>query len=302
MRTSEYQWYRPDFYEYNVVQSSVIPFCDSDNNMVVSFAVATGKTVIAECCFGYHVSAGDKVAYVSPYRSLCMEKFTKWEGDVHFESGGVAMHTGDKRSSHALLRGAMLTATTCESFDSRTRSLKWQSWLRELRCVVFDEAHTLGDPCRGMAVEAAMMRLTKCNPDCRLVLLSATMSNAKQVAEWVKSLNRKLTKCFSSAWKPNTIRVEQFHVNGRDETVDTVIERAVSDQGKKTIVFVHSKVLGKELTKRLRKQGVQTCFHNASVNRKKRQKIEKAFNDPTSGLDLLVSTSTLGAGVNIGVE
>lgn len=301
MKVTDYSWYRPDFAEYNVVQASVVPFCDTDTNLVVSFAVATGKTVLAECCFAYHLANDGNVAYVSPYRGLCSEKFNKWQDDVHF-SDCVAIHTGDKRSSDAALATAQLTVMTSESFDGRTRSLhKWGSWLGKLNCVVFDEAHMLGDPSRGAAIEASMLRLTEHNPECRLVLLSATMSNTKRVAQWVKSLNNKPTKCFNSDWKPSTVQVERFPVSGRQEMTDQAVNRASVKRGK-SIVFVHSKVLGKQLVKRLRKQRVKTVFHNASVSRKKRHQIEKAFNSTTSGLDVIISTSTLGAGVNIGTE
>lgn len=302
MKTSDYSWYRPEFREYNVVQSSVIPFCDTNTNIIVSFAMATGKTVIAECCFGYHVANSEKVAYIAPYRGLCSEKIEKWRDDPHFSGGNVAIHTGDERSSDLSLATAQLTVLTSESFDSRTRNPhKWGSWLNELKCVVFDESHMLGDPSRGAAVEAAILRLTERNSQCRLVLLSATMSNATEVAKWIKSLNQKLTKCFHSDWKPGIVHTERFVVNGRKEMTEMAIRRAKTGCGK-TVMFVHSKALGKELTKRLRKQGVKTAFHNASVNNKKRQKIEDAFNDPSSGFDLIISTSTLGAGVNLGTK
>ena len=300
MRTSEYPWYRPDFYEYNVAQQAVIPFCDQDVNMVVCFGTAVGKTVIGECCFGYHVAQGGKVAYVAPYRSLCAEKFEKWGEDIFFREGRVAIQTGDNRSNERRLLSAALTVMTSESFDSRTRIRgPWREWLKSLQCVVFDEAHMIGDPSRGAAVEASMMRFTETNPTCRLVLLSATMDNAIEVAKWVKSLNGKPTKCFTSDWRPNEVSVEEFPEKGWEDMIDRTVERASCDSGK-TIVFVHSKAVGKTVVKRLRKEGIKTAFHNASVKRGMREKIERLFDDPSSGLDVLVSTSTLGAGVNIG--
>jgi helicase len=300
MRTSEYPWYRPDFYEYNVAQRAVIPFCDQDVNMVVCFGTAVGKTVIAECCFGYHLNHPGRVAYIAPYRSLCAEKYEKWKEDIHFQSRGVAIQTGDKRSNERRLLTAAMTVLTAESFDSRTRVPRnWREWLKELTCVVFDEAHMVGDPQRGAAIEASMIRLTQRNPDCRLILLSATMDNAIELAKWVKSLNGKPTKCFTSDWRPNKVGLLEFPAKGWESMIDTTIERAANRSGK-TIVFVHSKRIGTTLVKRMRKAGIKTAFHNASVRRGLREKIEKAFDDPHSGLDVLVSTSTLGAGVNIG--
>ena len=66
------------------------------------------------------------------------------------------------------------------------------------------------------------------------------------------------------------------------------------------IVFVHSKITGADIVKKLRSRGIRSAFHNASLSAGKRKKIEEAFNDMESGLNTLVSTSTLGSGVNIG--
>lgn len=300
MRTSEYPWYCPDFYEYNIAQEAVIPFCDKDNNMVVCFGTAVGKTVIAECCFGYHVGHGGKVAYVSPYRSLCVEKYEKWNDDIHFRDAGVAIQIGDQRSNNKRLLESSVTVMTTESFDSRTRvGGAWREWMKNLSCIVFDEAHMIGDPKRGAAIESSMIRFTERNVDSRLILLSATMDNSMEIAKWTKSLNSKPTKCFTSDWRPNKVDIIEFPEHGWGDMVDKTVERA-SQVGGKTIVFVHSKQVGATLVKRLKKKGVKTAFHNASVSRGLRNKIEKAFDDPHSGLNVLISTSTLGAGVNIG--
>jgi replicative superfamily II helicase len=300
MNTTEYGWYRPDFQKYNIAQETVIPFCDEDINLIVCFGTAVGKTVIAECCFGYHIANEGKVAYVSPYRSLCSEKFDKWVNDIHFKNRKVAIQTGDRRSNNRRLLNSGLTIMTSESFDSRTRNPKsWSSWMRELKCVVFDEAHMIGDPVRGASVESSLMRFTELNPDCRLVLLSATMDNSIEIAKWIKSLNGKPTKCFASDWRPNEVDVIEFPKAGWEDMMNKTIERAGIGNGK-TIVFVHSKRIGKILAKKMKKAGIATAFHNASVGRRSRDKIEKAFNDSDSGFNVLISTSTLGAGVNIG--
>jgi replicative superfamily II helicase len=294
VKVSEYQWYRPDFCEYNESQSAVVPFCDQDLNLVVCFGTAAGKTAIAECCFGFHVANGGKVAYLAPYRSLCQEKYEKWENDPHFIGAGVGIRTGEHRTDEDDFEKSGLVVMTTEAFDSRTRSQAAAEWTKSLSCVVFDEAHVIGEHPRGMAIEAAMMRLTAVNPGCRLVLLSATMDNAIEVAKWVKSLNAKPTKCFISGWRPGSISLD---VHEASDKLAKVVD-LVSGTTSKTIVFVHSKQVGKDLMQRLRRKGVMTAFHNASVPKGKRARIEKAF-DEVDGFKVLISTSTLGAGVNL---
>ena len=303
MKTSEFRYYSPPFPEYNVVQAKVVPYLDKDENIVVSFATATGKTVLAECCFAYHLQADQscKVIYVCPYRSLGAEKYGLWSAEPQFSKYGVLLSTGDTDVSVDEYNDARLIITTSESFDSKTRSGLHKDWLKSAACVVFDEAHLLGDQHRGGAVEMSMIRMARINPSARLILLSATMGNANEVARWVKSLNGKKTVCAESSWRPVKVETEYHAVSDLEEKMVKAVKLAKESSEMKTVVFVHSKIVGSGLVKRLRASGTRAVFHNASVPATKRRKMEDRFNDRMSGLNVLVSTSTLSAGVNIGL-
>jgi helicase len=301
MRATAFPYYTPPFAEYNVAQQAVVPFLDKDLNLVVSFATAAGKTVLAECSFGYHLQVDEecRVAYVCPFKGLASEKFEDWKTNLYFRDPGVVLSSSDARSGVDEHMDARLAVVTCESFDAKTRSPAYREWIRSLSCVVIDEAHLMNDKTRGGAVEASLMRLTAANPNVRLILLSATMGNARELAKWVKSLNGKPTKCIVSSWRPSKVEVDYVVVEDYTEKIEEAI-RLTSESSGKIVVFVHSKVTGKEITKKLRKIGIRAVFHNSSVRPATRAKMEKAFNDGMSGLNVLVSTSTLSAGVNIG--
>lgn len=302
MRATAFPWYVPSFSEYNVAQSAAIPFLDKDVNLVVAFSTAAGKTVLAECCFAYHLRTGEscRVAYVCPFRSLAAEKYREWKDEPQLSKYGLVLGTGDTGAGLEEHMRARLAVVTTESFDSKTRSGRWAEWLGSMSCVVFDEAHLLSDRGRGGSLEASLMRFSKQNTGARLVLLSATMSNAMEVAKWVKSLNKKDTKCITSSWKPTEIHTNVVGIDGTGEKVEEAIKIVSGMSGRKVVVFVHSKVTGADLVKKLRARGIRSAFHNASLSSAKRKRIEEAFNDGESGLNVLVSTSTLGAGVNIG--
>jgi len=302
VRVGVFPWYVPPFSEYNVAQAAAIPYLDKDVNLVVSFATAAGKTVLAECCFAYHLKTSKdcRVAYVCPFRSLASEKYQAWRKETQLSKFGLVLGTGDTDVGLKEHMQARLAVVTMEAFDFRTRSLRWREWLDSMACVVFDEAHLLGDSSRGGVMEAALMRFSQQNPKSRLVLLSATMSNALQIAKWVKSLNGKPTKCVTSSWRPSTIKTSVLGVNGTEKKIQEAV-RLVSDKmGKKVVVFVHSKATGAAIVKQLRALGIRSAFHNASLAASRRKRLEDTFNDGDSGLNVLVSTSTLSAGVNIG--
>jgi len=300
VRTIDYPWYHPPFPEYNEAQAAAIPFLDKDMNLVISFSTAVGKTVLAECCFGYHLSVKEdsRVAYVCPFKSLASEKFKSWTDEEQLSKYGAILWSSDSDDDGR--DGGRLIVATLESFDMKTRSDWWIPWIKSLDCVVFDEAHIIGDDPRGGAMESAIMRLTELNPTVRIVFLSATMGNAIELAKWLKTLNGKQTKCITSSWRPTQVKVEYHLIDDYEEKVVKAVELAKKASIMKTLVFVHSKVTGGDIVKRLRRVGVRAVFHNASLSGAKRRKIETVFNEMTSGLNVVVATSTLGAGVNMG--
>ena len=301
MNVTEFQYYRPPFAEYNEAQSLAVPYLDKDVNLVVSFPTAAGKSVLATCAFAYELATyPDKsVAYVCPSKSLAAERVREWSSDSSLSKYGIVEETSDSENRMVDNEKARLVVATIEAFDSKTRSGRWKSWAEGIRCVVFDEAHLLGERHRGGALEAAMMRFTALNPSGRVILLSATMSNTLELAKWLKSLNGKPTKAITSDWRPTKIVTKYHLVEDSRERDNKAASLTVRNKDFKTLVFVHSKRVGKELVKKIRDSKVRAVFHCASVSAKNRNKMEMAFDDRASGLNVLVATSTLAAGINL---
>lgn len=53
--------------------------------------------------------------------------------------------------------------------------------------VCVDELHTISEPSRGSTLEACLSRIKVRAPHCRFILVSATVPNAKDIAEWIGS-------------------------------------------------------------------------------------------------------------------
>lgn len=308
-KTIDYPHYKCPFNEFNIVQDAVIPFLDKDVNLVIASNTSTGKTLLAECIYGYHLKTSDtsKVIYVSPYKAISHERYRAWIENDQFFPRGILLCTGDDVPEKEEFARCRIYIMTSESLDSKTRTPSYSGWIDHAACVVFDEAHLLAQDGRGGSVEAALMRVSRLNPHTRLILLSATMSNAMDLAKWIKSLNGKDTKCVQSNWRPVKIQYVYHGYNDEDEKdfantdrIETVAELVKQNRREKILIFVHSKRTGKEVTKQLRRVGVSCAFHNASLSASKREKIEKLFDDQHSGFNVLVSTSTLSSGINLG--
>ena len=61
--------------------------------------------------------------------------------------------------------------------------------LADVGCLVFDEVHYLADPERGTAWEESILLAPTQVP---LVCLSATVGNAREIAEWLQSTGREV--------------------------------------------------------------------------------------------------------------
>lgn len=301
MWTTEYPYFNPPFFEYNVAQSAAVPFLDKDVNLVISFHTAVGKSILACGAFGFHLTTEvlSKCIYVAPFRSLAEEKYDDWKNEPQFSQAKTVLNTSDSAVTPEEFAESRLVVMTLESFDAKIRNERHKQWIKQASVVVFDEAHLLSTPGRGAAMESAMMQMTLLNPNARLMLLSGTMGNAMEIAKWVKSLNGKQTKCIVSNWRPVKLDINWHTVDdGKEEKIKKAIELAKENKGK-TIVFVHSKHTGAEIVKRLRTIGVRAAFHNASVAQSQRRKIEELFSQMGSGMNVIVATSTLGTGVNL---
>jgi replicative superfamily II helicase len=306
MKASEFKDRRFDFYEFNPVQGCAVPHTIRNVNMVVSSPTATGKTVIAECAFAHHLAKDfGRVAYISPLRSLTMQKYSEWKEDYQFSQYEIIMSTGDQSAKAEELEMGRILLLTSEAFDSKTRHRTHEKWLQEIVYLVVDEAHTIGDPGRGDHLETALMRFTQINPAANICFLSATMKNASDVASWVKSLNGKDTVKIVSRWRPNKLvlnihEIDEQGWNGWQAQIETAVVLASERKaGEKVIIFVHSKRTGNEIRKKLKEAKISSAFHNAALRPHKRKQIEELFISSISGLDVIVATSTLAAGVNL---
>jgi len=295
MNTSEFKYFQFPFVSFNQAQNKVIPLVDKGANLVVSFPPGAGKTVIAEACFGYHLKTGDKnVAYICPLKSLANQKLMEWESS--FMEYKPFLISGDSNTNLDEVRDSRLGVFTAESFDSALR--RRDKFFRELSCVCLDEAHLIGDDGRGGAYESAIISFSECCPDTRFVLLSGTLPNAKELARWIKSLTGKETVLAVSDWRPVKFGIK-FHYVKKYSEIEKVLELLKEYRGSKTIVFVHSKITGKMICDKLKEKKIRHVYHNATLSENKRHHIEALFSDKYSGIDVIVATSTLAAGVNI---
>jgi len=176
------------------------------DSFVVAAPTASGKTLIAEMAsLKVFFETGGKVIYLVPLRALAREKYEDFSNKYREIGLRVMQSTGDYDGAEPWLYKGDLIIVTNEKMDSLIRHRA--SWLRDISLVVADEIHLLGDPHRGPTLEIVLARLRSMNPDLRLIALSATIPNAKEISGWLE------TRLIHSDWRPVPLR-EGVYFNG----------------------------------------------------------------------------------------
>lgn len=180
-------------------------------SLVVSAPTASGKTLIAYITALNAVINGKKCVYSVPLRALAMEKYRELrsimkefmafvkENDIEVGGGGrVAVSVGDYDSAEEGLGNYDVVICTSEKLDSILRHMP--SWISEISVLVVDEVHTIGDMSRGPTLEMVITRLRETVKDIQIIALSATITNAEELAEWLDAT------LIQSEWRPVELR------------------------------------------------------------------------------------------------
>ncbi len=162
---------------------------DAKKNILVTIPTASGKTLIAMLATLSHLSKHKtKVVYLSPLRALTSEKYEEFKKLEKLNIGRkitVALSTGDSKEK-TKLKDADVIFLTNESMDANMAFQ--QDWIYDIGMVISDEIHLIGDELRGSTLEIILTRfksgfIGKRPP--RIIGLSATISNANDLAGWL---------------------------------------------------------------------------------------------------------------------
>jgi ATP-dependent RNA helicase HelY len=147
---------------------------DAGSNVLVSAPTGSGKTLVATYGIERQLAGGRRTFYTTPLKALSNQKYNELVAR-HGESM-VGLLTGDA----SINREAEIVVMTTEVL--RNMLLTESTQVIDLGMVVLDEVHYLQDPFRGGVWEEVII-LTP--GDVQFVALSATISNARVLGEWL---------------------------------------------------------------------------------------------------------------------
>ena len=201
----------PSQYEAIIKHGVLAP----DQNLLITLPTGTGKTLLGELALLSSLGREPGlVCYIAPYVALGRQVAEK-----------VSRHTPDDVRVHRLVGSYQepepldpenhleFLIATPERFDAVLRHRP--DLLSTIRCVVFDEAHMVGNDQRGVRLEGILTRLRlaalRGERVPRFVLLSAVLSNANALAKWIGIAP---TNVIRGTWSPSAKRLLRWTEDG----------------------------------------------------------------------------------------
>lgn len=233
-------------------------------NMVIATPTASGKTLLAEFAMLKSICQGGKCLYIVPLKALASEKFDDFS---KFSRLGVkvGISTGDYDVKDERLGYNDILIATSEKADSLLRNRV--GWMEELTVVVADEVHLLDSADRGPTLEVTLTKLRGVNPRAQLLALSATVTNADEMAGWLNAemilSNWRPISLHEGVYLPETGKIEFVHKNnGSIELVKKEIhagklEPSVAlaldalEEGGQCLIFVNTRRGAEGLAKKI---------------------------------------------------
>ena len=158
-------------------QLDAIASINEGRNVLVAAPTGSGKTVVAEYAVARAHRAGLRSFYTAPIKALSNQKFV--ELSTFYGESQVGLLTGDNSINPNAPIVVMTTEVLRNMIYARSQALE------SLGVVVLDEVHFLQDTYRGPVWEEVIIHL---EPTVQLVCLSATVSNATELCDWLTTV------------------------------------------------------------------------------------------------------------------
>lgn len=182
-------------FELDTFQKEAVYHLEQGDSVFVAAHTSAGKTVVAEYAIAMASRNMTKAIYTSPIKALSNQKFRDFK--EIFDDVGIL--TGDVQIN-AEASCLIMTTEILRSMLYRGADL-----IRDVEFVIFDEVHYVNDQDRGVVWEEVIIMLPE---HIKLILLSATVPNTFEFANWVGRTKQKDIYVISTPKRP--VPLEHF--------------------------------------------------------------------------------------------
>jgi len=263
------EWARVPFSsasKLNKIQSKCFPQAfNDDGNMLICAPTGSGKTnvgmltILREIGKNRNPETGEinldafKIVYIAPLKALVQEQVGNFGARLKPYGIQVSELTGDRQLTKQQIADTQIIVTTPEKWDVITRKATDLSYTNLVRLIIIDEIHLLHDD-RGPVLESIVSRtirkMEQTGDPVRLVGLSATLPNYRDVASFLRVDPAKGMFHFDGSYRPCPLRQEFVGITEKkaikqlktmnDVTYTKVLEHVGTNRNQ-MIIFVHSR-------------------------------------------------------------
>ena len=193
LKAKDYAALYPDWQQFNKVQTQTFnSLYNTDNNVLVASPTGSGKTVCAEFALLRHWAKKDpgRAVYIAPFQELVDLRFQDWQKRLAHLRGGkdIVKLTGETTADLKLLEQGDLILATPIQWDVLSRQWKRRKNVQTVELFIADDLHMLGGQ-MGYIYEVIVSRMhyirTQTELPMRIVGLSVSLANARDVGEWI---------------------------------------------------------------------------------------------------------------------
>ncbi|KAH6825443.1 U5 small nuclear ribonucleoprotein helicase [Perilla frutescens var. hirtella] len=254
LRNPAYEGLYQQFKHFNPVQTQVFTVLyNSDDNVLVAAPTGSGKTICAEFAILRNHQKGPESAmravYIAPIEALAKERYQDWKKKFGEGLGiRVVELTGETATDLKLLDKGQIIISTPEKWDALSRRWKQRKHIQQVSLFIIDELHLIGGQ-GGPILEVIVSRMryiaSQLENKIRIVALSSSLANAKDLGEWIGATSHGLFN-FPPGVRPVPLEI---HIQGVDianfearmqamtkPTYTAIVQHAKN--GKPAIVFV----------------------------------------------------------------
>jgi len=179
--------FRPDDFQLEALEK--LKF----NDVLVSAPTGSGKTWIALEAIKEYLKQGKRVWYGAPLKALSNSKYEEFIDELGQDKVGIL--TGDRKENS----DAPVIVGTTEILRNQLYDVMYSLSDLNIDLAVLDEAHYLSDTDRGVVWEEVLIYLPH---RVKLLLLSATLENGEEIANWLAEIRGVLCTVVNSETRP----------------------------------------------------------------------------------------------------
>lgn len=223
LRNPAYEALYRQFKNFNSVQTQVFTVLyNSDDNVLVAAPTGSGKTICAEFAILRNLQKAPesimRAVYIAPVEALAKQVYEDWKKKF---GDGLGMRvvelTGETATDLKLLEKGQIIISTPERWDALSWRWKQRKQVQQVSLFIVDELHLMGGE-GGPVLEVIVSRMryvsTILENRIRIVALSSSLANAKDLGEWIGATSDTLFN-FPPIVRPVPLEI---HIRGIDIT------------------------------------------------------------------------------------